>query len=361
MRPARVLLLSSVALAAALLGAEGLIRMRAHARYGRQLDIYDLHQRLPSGLLVPRASLDVPIGDGRHVRTDERGFRSPPVPLPKPPGTVRLAFLGSSTTFCSQVPSNDHTWPALVRAELAGRLAGLHVDYVNAGVTGHLLSDNQQDLSERVAAIEPDVIVIYQAANDLAADTQALAVAAGLVGPSEERGWLERHSLLFGLVRKNQAFLRSQEQGRGERGKLECDLEALARGFEDRLVALVVRAQAVAGLVVLPTAATRFDRAQTLPEQLAHMEQSFTFMHYLRPEDLHRGFELYNAAIARAAARTGALLISDHACLQGRIECFTDSVHLSSAGCQVMAQRVVGGLFASERFTALVSAKRGAR
>src|SRR5262245_48253258 len=99
-----------LALLLALLGAEGLIRMRAHAKYGRYLDIYDLHERLPTNLLVPLPNLDVVFGNGTRIRTDEHGFRSPPVAMPKPSGTLRLAFVGASTTFCSQVASNERTW-----------------------------------------------------------------------------------------------------------------------------------------------------------------------------------------------------------------------------------------------------------
>ena len=361
MRPRRALLLAALALVGAALGAEGLIRLRAYARYGGLLDIYDLHHRTESGLLVPLPNLDVDFGTRTHVRTDEHGFRSPPVPMPKPLGTVRLAFLGASTTFCSQVPTNEHTWPALVGAELARRLDGVHVDFVNAGVTGYRLKDVRQMLDERVAPIEPDVIVFYEAANELAVDTHELAEAAGLAEPARPPSWLERLSLLYRLVRKNQAFLAAQDAGRGTEHKLDCDLEALARGFEERLVALIERAQGVASLVVLPTFATRFDRSQTLAEQLAHMEQSFTFMSYLRPEDLMTGFERYNDAIRRAAARTGALLLDDHGALQGKVECFADSVHFTALGCQAMAGRVTAGLLASERFRALVEAKKGTR
>src|SRR5688572_25187522 len=229
MRMRRALALGGLALVLAALGAEGLIRVRAHARYGRYLDIYDLHHRLAvTNLLVPLPDLDVPFGNGTRVQTDERGFRSPPVAVPKLPGTLRLAFLGASSTFCSQVSCNERTWPHLVRVGVQERFPGLAVDHVNAGVTSYCLAESLQDFEQRVAAVEPDVVVICHAANDLAVDTHVLAEREGLAEPARRPGWLERHSLLWRLVRKNLAFQASQREGRGEGPKLACDLDALA-------------------------------------------------------------------------------------------------------------------------------------
>lgn len=357
MKASRLIVFGALALAGALLGAEGLTRVRAHARFGDYLDVYEIHHRLPSGLLVPLPDLDVAFAHTR-VRTDEHGFRSPPVALPKPPRTLRLAFLGASTTFCSQVSRNEKTWPSLVQLALAQRFPDVTVEHVNAGVTSYTLADSRQALEERVAAVEPDVIVFYEAANEIAVDTHALAEAAGMVGPAHRPGWLERVSLLWKLVRKNREFLASQREGRAQGPKLQCDWQALAVGFEERLVELVQRAQRSAKVVALVTVATRFAREQPLEVQLANMEQSFTFMSYLAPEALLAGFEAYNGAIVRAARRTGAVLIEDHASLQGKEACFTDSVHFSEAGCEVMARRVIDGLITSSLFTEQVEALR---
>ena len=359
MSPGRLALLGLLAVAATPFLAEGLVRFRAHAKYGRYLDIYEVHERLPdTNLLVPLPNLDVSFGETR-VQTDERGFRSPPVAMPKPPGTLRLAFLGASDTFCAQVRDNERTWPALVQRELATRFPEITVEHVNAGVTSHRVADSLAMLEQRVAVVAPDVVVVYAASADLAVDTRALAEAAGLVEPVREPGWLEHSSLLWRLVRKNRDFLENQRAGRSTDAKLQCDMDALASAFEERVVALAERAHEVSDVVALVTFATKFARTQPLEEQLANMEQSFTFMSYLAPDALCSGFEAYNRAIARAAARTGALLIDDCSSIQGHAEYFADSVHFSELGCEAMAHRVAQGLAASESFQALV-VKKGA-
>ena len=77
-------------------------------------------------------------------------------------------------------------------AALKQRYPGVTVDFVNGGVPGYT-----------VAPLEPDVIVVYHATNDLSAEVNALAAAAGLGRAHQQPGWLERHSLLWELVSKN--------------------------------------------------------------------------------------------------------------------------------------------------------------
>ncbi len=70
------------------------------------------------------------------VEANSHGFRSPEIPLQKPPGTIRLAFLGDSLTFGSWSGGNETTWP--FHALEALRLAhGGSYDYVNAAMPGN--------------------------------------------------------------------------------------------------------------------------------------------------------------------------------------------------------------------------------
>src|SRR5262245_54368623 len=110
---------------------------------------------------------------GRVTRIviDEDGFRSPPLDHPKQASRIRLAFLGGSTTFCAEVSSNEATWPAIVERELSERFPEREFDFLNAAVPGYRLEHLQKRLEHHVAPQAPDVIVIYEATNDLSADT----------------------------------------------------------------------------------------------------------------------------------------------------------------------------------------------
>ena len=88
-------------------------------------------------------------------------------------------------------------------AALKQRYPGVTFDFVNGGVPGYTVASSRQNLRHKVAPLEPDVIVVYHATNDLSAEVNALAAAAGLGRAHQQPGWLERHSLLWELVSKN--------------------------------------------------------------------------------------------------------------------------------------------------------------
>jgi len=132
--------------------------------------------------LDPASGLPIP-KPGQHtgrIRINRQGFRSPEIPRVKPPGTVRLAFLGGSTTFCAEVSSNEATWPALVSRWLRERHPEVMFDYVNAGVPGYGLGYIRKTLKYRVSPLRPDIIILYEATNDLAGDTRGIATQRGL-------------------------------------------------------------------------------------------------------------------------------------------------------------------------------------
>ena len=354
----------------ALVAAEVVIRVRAHAKYGRFLDVYDLYTRhevehagRSASVLSLRPGLAVEFAGRSRIETDSRGFRSPEVAVPKPAGTVRLAFVGGSTTFCGQASSNERTWPHLVCEGLRDAFPGVRFDYVNAGVTGNRVEDSLLALEHRIRAVEPDVIVLYHAANDLATDTAELARAAGIAVPEEGRRdtLLERVSLLWKLVGKNRRFQAAQEQGRSPNAKLALDeaaRERLAGAFGERLDRLVRRAGELAPLVVLPTFLTKFRAEQAPGERLANLVQSFTFMPYLTPEATLAAYAAYNTAIVRVAGAEGALLVAGGV-PPGDDAHFADSVHFTEVGCAAMARRVLEALRGDPRLPALVAAARG--
>ena len=330
------------------------MRLRAYVKYGAHDDIYQLFELHAAGMLAARPNLDVNFAGTVHIVTDSRGFRSPELTDPRAPRSLRLAFLGGSTTFCAQAPANEATWPAKLTERLDRALPNLSVEHANAGVTGASVADSTLAVSARLATIDPDVIVIVHAAKDLADDTRALAIEGG-VFTAPQRDWLERRSKLWKLLRKNLRYRASQAQASGAGAKLQFDPELLAAEFEARLHALVEEAQAVADVVALATFAIKTRADQDLETQRANLEQAFSFTPYLTPASILAGYAAYNAAIARVAAATGAVLIDGHEDLAGTDELFHDSVHFTEAGYEAMAARCEARLSAAPSFQALVA------
>jgi hypothetical protein len=91
------------------------------------------------------------------------GFHSPDVPFEKPVGTRRIAFIGGSTTFDSGPIEN--TYPHLVNGFL--RRSGFDTDYINAGVGAYTSIESLINYHLRVSPWKPDLVVFYNARNDL--------------------------------------------------------------------------------------------------------------------------------------------------------------------------------------------------
>jgi lysophospholipase L1-like esterase len=336
------LLLALAATIAAMLLLEVAVRVRCLIVYGRfdPVDAYEVHAA--SGLRVP-----IPLQSGR-ITTDEHGFRNPPLEDPKPPGLVRIAFLGGSTTWCAEASSDETTWTRLVCDMLREEYPERRFDYVNASASGYTVEHSLLNLRYRVAPLEPDVIVIYHATNDLTKDTRQAAIDQGIYAGSGE-SWLDRWSMAWTLIRKN-FLLRQLERGATEdqAGKLKFDAEKLAALFEARLLELVRACQEVAPVVAVVTFSHRVRREQSAEEQLVACNTSLYYMPFMTPDGILRGIEAYNDAIRRVAAATGALAVGGEHLIPADATHFNDSVHFLDPGCKIMAKRIVDALVESD-------------
>ena len=318
------------------LGAEGLVRLRQWAKYGTAAPLDSAFR------MEARTGLRVPDGEkvARHVRINSLGFRSPELADPKPVGTIRVAFLGASTTYSAEVSSNEATWPHLVWQALKDARPRIRFDYLNAAVPGYTTEASLRNLLLRVKPLQPDVIVFYEATNDLAVDTLRLARGQGLVaGDAEATSWPARYSMLWFLVEKNLTVRRRQAEAT-QGGKLVFEPRALSRKFEQRLEALVSAGQASARAVVLVTFAPRLRRGASADEQREAAVTAAYYMPYMSIEGLLQGYDEYNRVIRDVAHRTGAVLVEAEGAIPGDRVHYADSVHLTDAGSRALAQVV---------------------
>ena len=344
-------LLLSLAVLALLLGlVEGAVRARQRIRYGTFGQIHEVQIDEATGLPVLVA--------GHRTATmsiNSLGFRGPE-PAPPSDEVIRIAFLGASTTLCAEVSSEEATWPSLVVAALSERFAPQRFDYVNAGVQGYSVEDSRISLEHAVAPLEPDVIVIYHATNDLTRNSRELAVEQGVYrGHADETSWLGRRSLAWYLVEKNLLLRRRTAAAHSGEGRLVVDAPRLAAPFRRDLDALGAASRAHAKRVVLVTFSHRARRGQSAEEQEAACVTSFYYMPYMSAAGLIEAFEAYNEVIREVAARTQSLLIEAALAIPGDAQHFHDSVHFKDAGSALLAEIVVDGLAQDRKSTRLNS------
>ena len=248
--------------------AETTVRTRQWYKYGTFWG-FDLTQiDATTGLRVP-----IPNKSSGPVRINSLGFRGPEIESPKPQSTLRIAFLGGSTTFSQEVSGNEYVWPHLVWKNLTERFTTNTFDYVNAAVTAYSVNDSKLNFTHRVARYKPDIIVIYHAVNDIGINGMALALGEGLGENFKRKNdslWssLIRISLLADLVNKNFTIMLRREQANNVLTIIRFYQEFMVNAFRQDLHALVETARDTAKLVVLPTFSNRLRREQNDEMQL---------------------------------------------------------------------------------------------
>ena len=86
--------------------------------------------------------------------------------IPKPDGIYRIAVLGGSTTF-GLLMDRSQPYPERLERILHNNYGYTNIEVVNAGVIGYDTWNSLVNLSFRVLELEPDMIIIYHAMNDM--------------------------------------------------------------------------------------------------------------------------------------------------------------------------------------------------
>jgi len=115
-----------------------------------------------------------------HVRTNEFGFRGPPIPEKAPPDVARIAFVGDSTTMGWGVAEQE-TFAHQVIARL--RQQGRKVDGFNEGVGNWNTTQELTNFRDVGMKMKPDIVVLTYFIND-----------AEPIPTYPRESWLDLHS-----------------------------------------------------------------------------------------------------------------------------------------------------------------------
>ncbi len=286
------------------------------------------------------------------------GYRGPEFPAQRAEGTIRLVFLGSSTTFDAHTSDNDATWPNQTVENLRARLPGCSFDYANAGSPAYNVDKIALHFRHFVSKIKPNIVVVL--ASDLNKDADDLAVKRGISdGVAYRESRLARHSLVWAKVEKNLVILKRQRQAHDRRGKLSFDARELARGFENRLDNLLASDDSGATWVLL-TNGSRVGREQSPRQQTVAAATVLFYMPYLTVEGFLDAHDAYNEAIVNVAARHGAILVDAYENIPKDELHYADSHHLKDAGSRQLGADLARELVAAPRFREVLRRHGGA-
>lgn len=103
------------------------------------------------------------------IVTNAFGFRAHEFPVEKAPNDFFVLAFGGSTTYGYKAESNAATWPELLERKLADRYPNRRIRVFNMGVDMATTAFSVVNLSLIGVHVRPDLVIVYQGYNDLAA------------------------------------------------------------------------------------------------------------------------------------------------------------------------------------------------
>ena len=122
------------------------------------------------------------------VSVNSQGFRGSEFSVPKPRGLFRVVALGDSVTFgsydCLDRPSHycpdESSYPAQLQAIL-DQGDGRRLQVINAGTQGYTSRQAWYWFQDEIAALQPDLVILYLGWNDLINSTRHVPSLGNLV------------------------------------------------------------------------------------------------------------------------------------------------------------------------------------
>lgn len=343
--------------------AEGGLRVRQWVRYGSpSTGVRDpmLVLDAEAGIFVPRPGY-VAKGGRIDIEINSLGFRSDEIARVKPPRTVRIATLGASTTFCAESSSNRTTWPMRLQAKLQAAYPTVKVEVVNAAVGGYTSEENLKSLEHRVLPLDPDLVIYYEANNEIVKDTRALAAREGIGdtgGQPPLVAALSKYSLLVDLAYKNLVIAARSRAGSARKvdrvppnlpDHFVGVLDAMRADLEPRHVPLV-----------LSTFLVKYRRDQDRATQVKNADVAFFYMPWMSIDGMLDAMDVYNQAILDYAGRRNLPVVDDRKAIPPDAAHYSDCMHLLDPGSEAMAERFSRFLLGSRLLDRAVAVAGGA-
>jgi len=296
--------------------------------------------------------------------TNSFGWRGPDLPLNKPRGRIRIAFVGASTTIDAH--ADPFSYPEYINRWL-NRWAEAHrpsvsFDVVNAGREGILSNSIEAIVRQELLPLRPDLVVFYEGANQFWPNTFSARPIVKLLRVMDPRSMLETRSAL--AVRITSALAGSKAGAEPYKPpisvqwppnldeydpqigdpRLPVQLPRIVGDF-DRIRQTLVGVHGTLmlssfGWLVYPGLVVDPRRDTLLYKELNERYWPFSYAHMRRFVD-------FQNRVFRKYAREHDLPFNDLAAAYPRDpRLFVDSIHMTPAGVKLMAWIVFQNLVA---------------
>jgi len=298
--------------------------------------------------------------DGYVNRIGPHGLRGDEPVLPKPEGVIRIAVMGGSSVFDIR---SDVGWPRRLQDILRNRGLG-QVEVFNAGIPGFSTREVLPFYERKVAAYQPDVVLLYVGWNDLKymrGSQEELTLPpwprlkpgardpyAFLTAPRPARNWyalqllLQKLELRAGFMAENTAAPSGAAVAPVPTSTRAEDWAATpgVRYYAGNITAFIEAVRAHGARPVVVAEATLHWPGLPAAE---HKRIAYHFVGLSHPS-LMAVTEAMVAAERAATEAAGAPWLDPRPGVSGVPANFYDHVHLTPAGSRAVAEAVAGQL-----------------
>jgi lysophospholipase L1-like esterase len=325
--------------------------------------------RLHPFLQIVASNVPTAPGSSGIDGVNEEGFRGEEIAVEKPANTFRLFALGGSTTLGISNPYVE-TYPAVLQRLLAERYPGVRIEVQNAACDWYTSAHSLVNYDIRVRRFHPDAIIVMHAMNDLVRSFSPPWAARGPYRPDYSHYLGPQMSLLGPQAT---VFDAAPRFVRGDFLLIRYLKQALHHDpspFDhspvnlDRLRA-VLRPKPIAEFRSLPSFRENLDKLVRSAQSDGLRRQLIASEPFIYREDLSAaeqrrllmapvfctekgeypdlasmlgGMRRFNEVAREVAATDGAGFVDFAAAVPKRAENFTDDVHLTAKGNELVAR-----------------------
>ncbi|MEX2668698.1 SGNH/GDSL hydrolase family protein [Candidatus Uabimicrobium amorphum] len=283
---------------------------------------------------------------------DHGFFSTPPISAKKPQGTIRILFLGGSSTAGTGHNLQDtDTWPWQTIDLLRKRLPTKKIDFINGSCAGYSTFESYGRLWSRLRHFSPDIVVMNHAWNEMQYFAQAENIHQWRVLKNSswkfqdihkvvklyEPHWVDhfvKYSQLLIRIRFQFSTLINGEIGQVAEQELQTDFNHKGLSILQTNFKLIRETCSVIDAKLFVAKQATLISTNTLPQHRTKCRCEYHGFNY----DAHiRAFEaIYNTIDKEFAAKS----VIDLTSLSGQPDYFFDHVHPTPLGCKKIAEIV---------------------
>jgi lysophospholipase L1-like esterase len=283
--------------------------------------LYDDHNYIgvvPSSNFTGKGSLE-------GINTNSYGYRGEELAVSN--DTFVIAALGGSTTWGAQVSNDSMTYPSQLERMLDEQNPDQNFEVINAGVPGYTTAENIGNLHYRILNHDPDMVLLYNAYNDLKVNH------GGCNG--DYNCWRQKNEVERPLWSYSRFFTEIVERFSQQKVKRHNNItEEGLKSYRKNLKSLYGVSEKNDATLVVSTQSHSVTPENIQSDRVSNVLETQPHLTY---KGFRRGMRIYNREISNFAKKRKNVLLVNNSDIPSNFEYHADRIHFTDKGSKEQA------------------------